>query len=150
MAIKLLNDFVNKFVCMFVCDGTFLLQILEGFHKFWKISPETWPQYHYPVFSSLDEGKRFPSKPSGSKAKNGQWFYVIVFSFLLEFYSIIPNQRDSHWRCFIKMLFLKYSENTHGESTCVGVLFNKIVGWRPATLLKGLQHRCFPVNSQKF
>ena len=31
MAIKVLNDFVNKFVCMFVCNGTFLLQILEWF-----------------------------------------------------------------------------------------------------------------------
>ena len=31
MVINVLNDFVNKFVCMFVCNGTFLLQILEWF-----------------------------------------------------------------------------------------------------------------------
>ena len=51
MAIKVLNDFANKFVCMFVCNGTFLLQILEWF-EFQKISPDIWPRDHQSVFSS--------------------------------------------------------------------------------------------------
>ena len=63
-AIKLLNDFVNKFVCMFACNGTFLLQTLEEFHEFRKVSPHTWPQDYHSVFSSYNQGKRSPSKPS--------------------------------------------------------------------------------------
>ena len=63
-AIKLLNDFVNKFVCMFVCNGTFLLQTLEEFYEFRKVSPHTWPQDHHSVFSSHNQGKRSSSNPS--------------------------------------------------------------------------------------
>ena len=54
------------------------------------------------------------------------------FSFLLEFYCIIPNQRGCHWRCFIKAIFSKYEQ----RSTCFGVFFNKVLGWRPTNLLK--------------
>ena len=140
---------INLFVCLYA-TVLFCFKFLRDSTNFERFLQKPDLSIITQFSLHLTKANVSPQNHPESKAKNGQWFYVNVFSFLLEFYSIIPNQRDSHWRCFIKMLFLKYSENTHGESTCVGVLFNKIVGWRPATLLKGLQHRCFPVNSQKF
>ena len=50
----------------------------------------------------------------------------------------------------MKKLFLKIPQNSQ-ENTCARVLFNKVAGLRPATLLKKwLWHRCFPVNFVKF
>ena len=60
MAIKLLNEFVNKLVCMFVCNATFLLQIFEEFYEFWKVSSHTWPQDHHSIFSPHNQGKHSP------------------------------------------------------------------------------------------
>ena len=38
-----------------------------------------------------------------------------------------------------------------GKHLCQSLLFNKVAGLKPATLLKKrLWHRCFPVNSVKF
>ena len=38
-----------------------------------------------------------------------------------------------------------------GKHLCQSLLFNKVAGLRPATLLKKrLWHRCFPVNFAKF
>ena len=43
--------------------------------------------------------------------------------------------------------FTKFTE----KHLCQSLLFNKVAGLRPATLLKKrLWHRCFPVNSVKF
>ena len=43
--------------------------------------------------------------------------------------------------------FTKFTGKRLGQS----LLFNKVAGLRPATLLKGrLWHRCFPVNFAKF
>ena len=43
--------------------------------------------------------------------------------------------------------FAKFTGKHLGQS----LLFNKVAGLRPATLLKGrLWHRCFPVNFAKF
>ena len=38
-----------------------------------------------------------------------------------------------------------------GKHLCQSLFFNKVAGFRPATLLKKrLWHRCFPVNFAKF
>ena len=59
--------------------------------------------------------------------------------------------RSSHWRCSIKKVFLKTSQNSQ-ESTCA-----RFCAWvrhwnfRPVTLLKKrLWHRYFPVNFETF
>ena len=44
------------------------------------------------------------------------------------------------WRCSVKMVFLKISQNSQ-KNTCVKVSCNKVAG---------LRHRCFPVNFEKF
>ena len=47
-------------------------------------------------------------------------------------------------------MFLEIWQNSL-ENTCARVFFNKVVGLRPATLLKRrLWHSCFPVNFVKF
>ena len=66
-------------------------------------------------------------------------------------------------------VFLEFSQNSH-ENTCVRVSFliklqaysypaqilmskandRSLPAWRPATLLKRMQHRCFPVKYAKF
>ena len=45
----------------------------------------------------------------------------------------------------------KKSRKTHGKTPLLEILFNKAAGLRPAILLKKtFQHRCFPVNFEKF
>ena len=45
----------------------------------------------------------------------------------------------------------KKSRKTHGKAPSPEILFNKAAGLRPAILLKKtFQHRCFPVNFEKF
>ena len=53
-------------------------------------------------------------------------------------------------RSSIKMPFLKISKYSH-NSNCVGVCFYiKVQAFSTETLLKRLQHRCFPMNIAKF
>ena len=48
-------------------------------------------------------------------------------------------------------MFLKILQKFTGKHLCQGSFFNKVVGLRPATLLKKrLWHRCFLVNFVKF
>ena len=59
--------------------------------------------------------------------------------------------RSSHRRCPIKKCVLKNFAKFTGKHLCQSLLFNKVVGLRPATLLKKrLRHKCFPVNFAKF
>ena len=52
---------------------------------------------------------------------------------------------------FYKKGFLRNFSKFTGKHPCQRVFFNKIAGFRPATLLKKtLWHRCFPVNFEKF
>ena len=55
------------------------------------------------------------------------------------------------WRCSIRKVFLKISQNSQ-QNTCARVSFlNKVAGPRPATLLKkGVWRKCFPLNLAKF
>ena len=50
--------------------------------------------------------------------------------------SDIERSRNSHRRCSIKKVLLKFLQNSQ-ESTCIrSLIFNKIVGLRPRTLVK--------------
>ena len=63
-----------------------------------------------------------------------------------EYYTV-----SSHRRCSIKKVVLKMLQKLARKHLCWKLFFNKVVGWRPATLLKNrLQHRCFPVNFANF
>ena len=59
-----------------------------------------------------------------------------------------PEARSQ--RCSVKKVFLKNSQHSQ-ENTFARVLFRKVAGLRPVTLLKNrLWHRCFPVSFAKF
>ena len=54
-------------------------------------------------------------------------------------------------RCSIKKDVPKNFTKFTGKHLCQSLLFNKVAGLNPATLLKKrLWHRCFPVNFAKF
>ena len=61
------------------------------------------------------------------------------------------ESRSSHRRCSTEKVFLKISQNSQ-KNTCTRVsFFNKVVGLRPATLLKNrLLHKCFPAIHTQF
>ena len=53
-------------------------------------------------------------------------------------------------RCSVKKLFLEISQNSQENNLCQSLLFNKVAGLSPATLLKKRRwHRCFPLNFAK-
>ena len=57
---------------------------------------------------------------------------------------------SSHPEVFCKKGVLRNFVKFTGKHLCQGLLFNKVVGLRAATLLKKrLWHRCFPVNFVK-
>lgn len=43
-----------------------------------------------------------------------------------------------------------YHDSLNSQEQPPDVLYKKCRSFRPATILKGLQHRCFPVNINKF
>ena len=56
-----------------------------------------------------------------------------------------------HQRCSMKKGALRNFAKFTGKHLCQSLIFNKVAGLRPATLLKKrLWHRCFPVNFAKF
>ena len=58
---------------------------------------------------------------------------------------------NSHQRCSVKKGILQKFAKFTGKHLCQSLLYNKVAGLRPATLLrKRLWHRCFPVNFAKF
>ena len=59
--------------------------------------------------------------------------------------------RRNHQRCSVKKGILGNFAKFTGKHLYQSLLFNKVGGLRPATLLKKtLWHRCFPVNFAKF
>ena len=59
--------------------------------------------------------------------------------------------RSSFPEVFCKKGVLRNFAKFTGKYLCQSLFFNKVVGLRPATLLKKrLKHRCFPVNFAKF
>ena len=87
-------------------------------------------------------------------------FYLILFinlfctkfSFLFFLLTVLFNNlQNSHQRCSMKKGVLRNFTKFTGKHLCQRLLFNKVAGLRPATLLKmSLWHRCFPVNFVKF
>ena len=54
-------------------------------------------------------------------------------------------------RCSVRKGVLRNFEKFWGKYRCQNLLFNKVAGLRPATLLKRrLWNRCFPVHFSKF
>ena len=61
------------------------------------------------------------------------------------------RSRSSQRRCSVRKGVLRNFTKFTGKHLCQSLFFNKVVGPRPATLLKKrLWHRCFPVNFVKF
>ena len=59
--------------------------------------------------------------------------------------------RSSHRRCSMEKGVLRNFTKFTGKHLCQNLVFNKLAGLRPATLLKKrVWHRCFPVNFVKF
>ena len=59
--------------------------------------------------------------------------------------------RSIFHRCSVKKGVLENFVKFTGKHLCHGLVFNKVAGQRPATLLKKRHwHRCFPVNLAKF
>ena len=58
--------------------------------------------------------------------------------------------RSSHSEAFCKKFVLKNFAKFTGKQLCHSLFLKKVVGLRPATLLKKLWHRCIPVNFVKF
>ena len=61
------------------------------------------------------------------------------------------RDRSSHQRYSVrKVIFRNFTKFTR-KHLCQSLFFKKVVGLRPATLLKKrLSHKCFPVNFVKF
>ena len=63
----------------------------------------------------------------------------------------ILRDRSSRQRCSIKKGVLRNFTKFTGKHLCQSLLFNKVAGLRPTTLLKRrLWRRCFPVSFVKF
>ena len=62
------------------------------------------------------------------------------------------NRRSSHQKCSIRKGVLRnFAKFTEKHLSCQSLLFNKVAGLRPATLLKKRPwQRCFHVNFVKF
>ena len=59
--------------------------------------------------------------------------------------------RGSHRRSSLRKGVHRNFAKFTGKHLCQSLLFNKVAGFRPSTLLKkSLWHRCFPVNCAKF
>ena len=57
--------------------------------------------------------------------------------------------RSSHRRCSVRKGVLRNFVKFTGKHLCQSLFFDKVVGLRPATLLKKrLWHRCFPVSCE--
>ena len=62
-----------------------------------------------------------------------------------------PSNTSSHLEVFCKKGVLRRFTKFTRKHLCQSLLFNRVAGLRPATLLKKrLWHRCFPVNFVKF
>ena len=65
--------------------------------------------------------------------------------------AVSENVRSSLRRCSVKKGVLRNFAKLTGKHQCQRVFFNKVAGFRSATLLKKIfLHRCFPVNFARF
>ena len=78
---------------------------------------------------------------SDIKDLDQKWILVM---FLFE---IFPIHKRRHQRSSVKKCVLKNFAKLTGKNMCWSLLFNKVAGLSPETLIrKRLQHRCFPVK----
>ena len=64
---------------------------------------------------------------------------------------ILTHFRSSRPEVFFKKGVLRNFAKFTGKHLCYRLFFNKVVGLKPATLLKKrVWHKCFPVNFAKF
>ena len=67
--------------------------------------------------------------------------------FPVHFGNLLRTTRNSHQKCSLKQGVLKNFTKFAGKHLCQNLFFYKVVGLRPATLLKRrLWHRCFSVK----
>ena len=69
---------------------------------------------------------------------------IVIVSYCLSI-DKIEGEKAATGGALYKKMFLKIPKLT-GKHLYQSLLFNKVTGPRPATLLKRLLHRCFPVN----
>ena len=66
-------------------------------------------------------------------------------------FTVNEKFRSSHQKCSMKKSVFRNFTKSTGKHLCQNLFFNKVVGLRPATLLKKrLWHKCFPMNFAKF
>ena len=71
--------------------------------------------------------------------------------FSCAFWELTKNNQKRHQKCSLKQGVLKNFTKFAGKHLCQNLFFYKVVGLRPATLLKRrLWHRCFSVKFAKF
>ena len=69
----------------------------------------------------------------------------------MHFANFLRTPRSSHHRCSLKKVVLRDFTKFTGKHLGQSLFFYKVVGLRPATLLKKrLWHRCFSVKFMKF
>ena len=79
------------------------------------------------------------------------FFVLLLFCKILLTELFFMKFRSSHRRCSLKNGVLRNFAKFTGKHLRQSLLFNKVAGLRPATLLKKrICHRCFPVNFTKF
>ena len=79
------------------------------------------------------------------------WNHFLVWVFSCKFGAYFQNNRSSHQRCSMKKGVLRNFTKFAGKHQWPSLLFNKVTGPKPATLLKKrLWHRFFLVNFAEF
>ena len=76
--------------------------------------------------------------------------FLILYSLLHESLTHFPPMPHFHTKAVIRMCSAKFVK-FHRKAPVLESLFNKVIGLKACNVIKRrLQHRCFPVNFQKF
>ena len=76
---------------------------------------------------------------------------AVYFTFSRGIFRTLLNVRSSRLKVFCRKGVLRNFAKFTGKQLCQSLFFSKVVGLRPATLLrKRFWHRSFPVNFAKF
>ena len=129
------------------------------------ISCSTSKVYNIISFIEQSSNLELSSRALLNKRLRHSYFYVNFSKFLrTPFLQTPPGRCFSHqyfvnfdileafsWKCYIKMVFLKFFFQKSQKSILARVFFHKVTGCRLSTLLKErLWHRCFSMNIVKF
>ena len=112
------------------------LQAVSFFHKSFTL--DVWRSFEYPSMRcAINLWNQFAFWPRSSENE----------TIFLKF----DNYRSSRLEVFCKKGVLRNISKFTGDHLCQSLVFNKVAGLRPETLLnKRLCHRCFSVNLAKF